>query len=216
MSNLSGSELTAANQIITGTGNDIVLPANSAVTLQYDATANSASGAWRVTGSSNAANTALSGLTSATTTNTIDNTTLAQTWTWNALTTGTGLTLAVNSGSTLTSGSILSVSAANTTPANITGSAFSASTTSTGGGNAIKGVASGATGANYGVYGSSASSTGAGGYFTNTGTGYALITGTGNVGIGTTSPGSLLDIGSQGTTLGTLQLESSAAYHVVI
>ena len=45
---------------------------------------------------------------------------------------------------------------------------------------------------------------------------WLTITSTGSVGIGTTSPGSLLDIGSQGTTLGTLQLESSAAYHVVI
>jgi hypothetical protein len=188
LSNLSGSEATAANQIITGTGTDIVLPANSAVTLQYDATANGASGAWRATGSSNAANTSLSGLTAATTTNTIDNTTLAQTWTWNTLTTQNALTL---SSTGETSGSLLTLTGANT---GVTGPVLNVSTTSTGGGTAVKGVASGATGTNYGVYGSSGSSTGSGGYFTNTGTGYALITGTGNVGIGTTSPGYTLDV----------------------
>jgi hypothetical protein len=40
----------------------------------------------------------------------------------------------------------------------------------------------------------SLATTGAAGYFTNTGGGYALITGSGNVGIGTTSPGQLLEI----------------------
>ena len=51
LSNLSGSESTTANQIITGTNADLPVPSNTSVTLQYDATASK----WRVTGSSNAA-----------------------------------------------------------------------------------------------------------------------------------------------------------------
>jgi hypothetical protein len=47
---------------------------------------------------------------------------------------------------------------------------------------------------NYGVAGWGNSASGAGGYFTNTGGGYALVTVTGNVGIGTTSPGAPLDV----------------------
>ncbi len=51
LSNLSGSESTTANQIITGTNADLPVPTNTSVTLQYDATASK----WRVTGSSNLA-----------------------------------------------------------------------------------------------------------------------------------------------------------------
>src|SRR5208283_3323231 len=51
LSNLSGSEGTAANQIITGTAADLPVPANTSVSLQYDGT----TAVWRVTGSSNAA-----------------------------------------------------------------------------------------------------------------------------------------------------------------
>lgn len=46
LSNQSSSETTAANRIITGTGSDMVMAANSSVTLQYDATATR----WRVIG----------------------------------------------------------------------------------------------------------------------------------------------------------------------
>ena len=48
LSNQSGSEGTTANQIITGTGSDMVMASNSSATLQYDGTANR----WRVIGGS--------------------------------------------------------------------------------------------------------------------------------------------------------------------
>jgi hypothetical protein len=51
LSNQSGSESTLANRIITGTGQDLPVPGNTSVTLQYDGTGSR----WRVTGSSNAA-----------------------------------------------------------------------------------------------------------------------------------------------------------------
>jgi hypothetical protein len=46
-------------------------------------------------------------------------------------------------------------------------------------------VETGASGATYGVYGSNGSATGYGGYFTNTNGGYALVTGSGTVKLGT-------------------------------
>ena len=51
LSNQSGSEATAANKIITGTGADLAVAANSSVTIQYDATA----ARWRVIGGSGGA-----------------------------------------------------------------------------------------------------------------------------------------------------------------
>jgi hypothetical protein len=48
----------------------------------------------------------------------------------------------------------------------------------------------------YGVKGTSAGSSSAGGYFTNSGTGYSLLTGAGNVGIGDATPVSLFTVGS--------------------
>jgi hypothetical protein len=64
---------------------------------------------------------------------------------------------------------------------------------------------SGGGAVSYGVYGINNSGfgggvegvaglNGVGGYFTNSGTGYALITGNGNVGIGTTGPGAKLEV----------------------
>lgn len=63
LSNLSGSESTAANQIITGIGSDMSVLANAVVTLQYDSSANSGNGAWRVTGSSQSATAQAAGST---------------------------------------------------------------------------------------------------------------------------------------------------------
>jgi hypothetical protein len=59
LSNQSGSEATAANKIITGTGADLPVPTNTSVTMQYDGTASR----WRITGSSNSANTLAAGST---------------------------------------------------------------------------------------------------------------------------------------------------------
>jgi hypothetical protein len=53
LANLSASEATPANQIATGTDQDLIIPANGAVTLQYDSSATNTSGAsgtWRVIG----------------------------------------------------------------------------------------------------------------------------------------------------------------------
>ncbi|MDD3371514.1 MAG: hypothetical protein PHE27_06795, partial [Alphaproteobacteria bacterium] len=51
LANQSANDTTAENRIITGTGNDLPIPADTSVTMQYDGSANR----WRVTGSSNAA-----------------------------------------------------------------------------------------------------------------------------------------------------------------
>jgi hypothetical protein len=98
--------------------------------------------------------TALSALTSGTAVNTIDNTSMAQTWTWNSLTTQTAFTL---SSSSLTNGSIVSIQ--NT----------AASVTSTG---KVLSISDATTGSGYGVYSSMTGhgNTGYAGYFNNTDT----------------------------------------------
>ncbi len=55
LSNKNAAETTVANQIVTGTGADLAVAANSAVILQYDTTATNSSGAtgaWRIIGGS--------------------------------------------------------------------------------------------------------------------------------------------------------------------
>ncbi|MGH6837496.1 MAG: beta strand repeat-containing protein [Methylocella sp.] len=90
---------------------------------------------------------------------------------------------------------------------------FGATTSTTASTIGVYGSATGATGATYGVYGINASAAGTGGYFTNTGGGYALVTGTGNVGIANAAPGAKLDIGTVGA-LGTLRLEGNTSGYV--
>ena len=68
LANLNTSpEATAANEIVTGTGSNLTVAANSAVILQYDSTATNsggATGAWRVIGGSGSAGSStLAGLT---------------------------------------------------------------------------------------------------------------------------------------------------------
>ncbi|MCI0536988.1 MAG: hypothetical protein L0Z50_17370, partial [Verrucomicrobiales bacterium] len=63
-----------------------------------------------------------------------------------------------------------------------------------------------ATGANAGVYGYNHSTTGYGGFFTNDNGGYALVTGSGNVGIGTNAPTNKLYV------VGNIQIDSGFAY----
>ena len=104
--------------------------------------------------------TALSSITSATAAYSFDNTSMAQTWTWNSLTTQTAFTL---SSSSLTNGNILSIQ--NT----------AASATSTG---KVLSISDATTGSGYGVYSvmTGKGNTGYAGYFTNTGStnsGYA-------------------------------------------
>ena len=144
--------------------------------------------------------TALSSLTSGTAVNTIDNTSMAQTWTWNSLTTQTAFTL---SSSSLTNGNILSIqnTAASATS---TGKVLSISDATTGSGYGVYSVMSGkgnsgyagyftntgstntgyagyfintdtSTSINYGVYGTAASGSGYGGYFSNTNTNVGSI-----------------------------------------
>ena len=55
LANQASADTTYANQIVTGTGSNLSVASNSAVILQYDASAtnsNGASGAWRVIGGS--------------------------------------------------------------------------------------------------------------------------------------------------------------------
>ncbi|MBV8060881.1 MAG: hypothetical protein JO253_05070, partial [Alphaproteobacteria bacterium] len=95
--------------------------------------------------------------------------------------------------------------------ASTSGTGVYANTTS---GYGVQGTAIGTTGTNYGVWGNSASSggygvygtntsSGIGGYFSST-SGYALVTNTGNVGIGSTTPATLLDVNGATTIRGNL------------
>jgi len=154
----------------------------------------------------------------------------------NSLTTGTGLYAASSS---LTSGYLedLEVSgtaaAASQTALNILTTGATATnaittygaqisnthTNATSGTNVgLSASASGATTENYGVYGSATgtgtgiyginTSSGFGGYFTSS-SGYALITGTGNVGIGTAAPGGTLAVVSTDATGATTSAATS-------
>jgi hypothetical protein len=146
--------------------------------------------AWNTTGSawvaaSGGGGTALSALTAATATNSIDNVAFPQTWTWNTLASGTAMTI---SSSSMTTGTLLSLqdtAVANTS----TGKVLSISDTVTGPGYGLYSAMTGhgntgyagyftntdtGADANYGVYGTSASSSGYGVYANNSSTGYAL------------------------------------------
>ncbi len=58
LANQASADTTVTNQIVTGSGNNLTVPANNSVILQYDSTAtnsSAATGAWRVMGSSTGA-----------------------------------------------------------------------------------------------------------------------------------------------------------------
>ncbi|HEX3885405.1 MAG TPA: hypothetical protein VHW66_22315 [Stellaceae bacterium] len=139
---------------------------------------------------------ALNGITKATATNTIDSTSFgSQVWDWSGLVSGTALTLADTDASATTATTLAVNNAA------------------TGTGYGVAATISGASNTGYAVYGinSGATNTGAGGYFTNSGGGYALITGSGNVGIGTTTPGANLEIAASSTTGPTININNTNA-----
>ena len=127
-----------------------------------------------ITDGSGSSSSALNAITSATASQTSGMDSLAYNivWNWSQLATGTALTLADTDASATTATTLAVNNAATTT------------------GKALAATISGTSNTGYAVYGinSGATNTGAGGYFTNTGGGYALLTGTGNVGIGTTTP----------------------------
>jgi hypothetical protein len=148
-----------------------------------------------VPASSVVGSTALSALTSAQGANNIDNATYNQTWTWNSLNSGTGMTL---SSSSLTTGNLMALASTSTSASGSVLNVLSG-TTSTGMGIYSALTATGNTG--YAGYFANTSTTNTGYalYATNTGAGYALgATGTstfnGNVGIGTTTPQAALDV----------------------
>ena len=140
----------------------------------------------------------LSGITAATTTNSIDSGNWAQTWRWGTLSSGTALTFTTSS---MTGGTLLSLQDT------------AAAATSTG---KVLNISDSTTGTGYGVY-SAMTGTGNTGYAiyaTNTGAGYALgATGTsifnGNVGIGTTAPTRQLSVVANNATGGVLNFENT-------
>ena len=125
-------------------------------------------------------------ITAATAANTIDSTNKPQTWNWSTLSTGTGLSLGANG---LTSGSILYVSSNGTlgvngeTGLNIALGGVNATGAQTTYGEQIANTHSG-TSTNVGLY-----ATASGGS-----NNYAAIFNAGNVGVGTTAPGTALDV----------------------
>lgn len=142
---------------------------------------------WRDT-STTAANVPLSGITAATTTNTINNATFAQAWGWNTLTTQTALALSAD---IITTGKLLTLSNTNGT-INGTGRLLSlTSSGSTAGGFTITPFSISVTNGNIGGANTSLDITTSGGSSNN-----AIIVNSGNVGILDASPVSALTVGS--------------------
>jgi len=113
------------------------------------------------------ASTALSGLTAAAATNSFDNATYAQTWTWNTETTTVGFTL---TSTTATSGSLLTLTNSNTAAS--TGAVLNVSTSTVGTGKGLVATASGASNTSYAGYFSNSSATGYGIYSAGTSPNY--------------------------------------------
>ena len=168
---------------------------------------------------------ALSSITSAAASNAIDNAAYGQTWTWNSLSSGTAFTISSNS---MTTGTLLSLQDT-AAAATSTGKVLSISDLTTGAGYGIYSAmtatgntgyagyfGSSSTGTGYSLYATitGVGNTGYAGYFNNSGAGYALAaTGTstfnGSVGIGTTNPQALLQVGPVGSSAGNIIIGSN-------
>ena len=162
---------------------------------------------------------ALSSITSAQATNSEDNSNYAQTWTWNSISTQTGLTISTTaaltggtlvslSGSAVSStstGKILSISNSTTGA----GYGIYASMTATGNqGYAIYATNTGPSNKGYAIYGLNSSTSGWGEYQAGSSPNYFA----GNVGIGTTNPLGTLSIYGGGfatTGYGSIDIVSS-------
>jgi len=105
-----------------------------------------------------------------------------------------GVTVGVYGSTASTTGGAAGVQGADWATTGATYGVYGVDASTTAGAKGVVGTATGTTGATYGVYGTDASATGFGGYFTNTNGGYALATGSGNVGIGTNSPAAKLHV----------------------
>jgi hypothetical protein len=120
--------LDVAGEIRT-TGNTLACSSSTTGAIRYNSSTRvfdycgGAGPSWTAFGSSGS--TPLSGLTAAMATNTINNAANAQTWNWNSLTTGNGLTLGSSS---LTTGNLLNLSVTN---ASMTGDVLESATNST-------------------------------------------------------------------------------------
>lgn len=136
-------------------------------------------------------------LTAATATNTINNAAYLQAWQWNTL--GSGTAFALSSSSTAAASNSqtlfnLSLSGANATSTQTTYDAY------------LTNSHTGTSSTNVGLY---ASATGGA-------NNYAALFANGSVGIGTTTPGALLDLGNAGTVLGNMRFEGNTSGYVQI
>ncbi|MBI3261448.1 hypothetical protein HYZ64_03715 [Candidatus Berkelbacteria bacterium] len=132
---------------------------------------------------------ALSAITAATATNTIDNANFAQEWDWSTLSTQTGMLFTANAVSTGTALKVTSTS----TAGGASGSSFLLDLARSG---ANTNSSHTAYGIRSQVTDTGTSSTNIGGYFSASGasSNYGLIVNAGSVGIGTTTPNSTLDV----------------------
>ncbi|AEP09958.1 tail fiber domain-containing protein [Micavibrio aeruginosavorus] len=192
--NITGQAGNAPNEMTIANLGDVALasPANGEC-LVYDGTN------WENAACGGGGGGAISGLTAATATNTINNLNFAQTWNWNTLTTETALAMASTS---MTSGTMLSVSSTNGTA---TGTNIYSSINTTGAAKAIYGRSWGTSGTASGVYGEAASAAGYGVYGVNSAAGSGVYgTSTAASGYGVTGVANGAGgVGVRGTTSST-------------
>lgn len=173
----------------TGTGSDIVLAPGKAVRVCSNGSA------WyqdAPMSSLTAGSVAISGLTAAGATNSIDNADYAQTWTWNTLAGATGLKLSSTSTAAASNAQKMfeiALSGANGTATQTTYGAY------------LTNTHTGATSTNVGLYASASGAT----------NNYAAIFENGSVGIGTTAPTELLHVQKTTATIARVLVENTNA-----